>query len=406
MMESRDVKAELIHRIGENGQVPFVEFMDLALYWPNGGYYARKTLSNFYEDYYTSPVAHPLFGALICVQVYQLWLSLGKTTPFWVIEYGAGGGVLCRDFFSYSRHFPNEFRSSLRYVCVDRGNVDIFEWAVPDFDSVHRVTTSRAQFRNVVGCVISNEFVDAMPTHRIVVKEGEIREVYVTIVDDCMKEVLRNPSVPAILDRVKELEIDKYGDCEVEINLAMDEWIGDVGNALKKGFVITIDYGNVVSDQYPRHRKIGTLTSFYRHMQSDEIYSDVGCKDITSHVDFTSLINRGNQNGLSTFGLVTQREFLKNLGAQEYINRLVSIVSDQKTLDINRAAMLDITKPGGLGDFKVLIQGKNVQGVDLWGLTEYSEVEGQISQLPVPLIEDHHLGILERKHPHLSQQWL
>ena len=102
MMQSRDVKAELIHRIGENGQIPFVEFMNLALYWPNGGYYARKNLSNFYEDYYTSPVAHPLFGGLICVQVYQLWLLLGQTTPFWVIEYGAGAGVLCRDFFSYS----------------------------------------------------------------------------------------------------------------------------------------------------------------------------------------------------------------------------------------------------------------------------------------------------------------
>ena len=402
MIESRDVKAELIHRIEKNGKIPFVEFMDLVLYWPNGGYYARKNLSNFYEDYYTSPVAHPLFGALICVQVYQLWLLLGQITPFWVIEYGAAGGVLCRDFFSYSKHLPNDFQSAVRYVCVDRGTVAGFEVEATYLD---RVTTSRAQFSNITGCVISNEFVDAMPTHRIVVKNGDIREVYVTIMDGCIKEVLSTPSVSAIFDRVKDLGIDEHGDCEVEINLGMDEWIRDVGNALKKGFVITIDYGNIASELNSSQHKFGTITSFYRHMQSDDIYSDVGFKDITSHVDFTTLMKCGNQNRLSTVGLVTQREFLKNLGAQEYMSRLGSVVVDQKTLDINRAAMLDITKPGGLGDFKVLIQGKNIQGMDLWGLKGYSKIEGWLSQLPVPLIEDHHLDILERKHPHLSQQW-
>ena len=115
----RELQDEIEWRIKQRGEITFAEFMELALYWPKGGYY-RKPLNEVSQgDFYTSPAAHPAFGSLICLQVYQVWLILKRPDPFWVIEMGAGRGVLSHDLIEYSRYLPDGFHSSLNYICLD-----------------------------------------------------------------------------------------------------------------------------------------------------------------------------------------------------------------------------------------------------------------------------------------------
>ena len=93
----------------------------MALYWPDGGYYSRWGPIGGSGDYYTSPLAHPAFGALLAVQLFQMWKLLEQPAAFHVIEPGAGTGRLCRDVLSFAAQLPDGFGDSLRYVCVDRG---------------------------------------------------------------------------------------------------------------------------------------------------------------------------------------------------------------------------------------------------------------------------------------------
>ena len=401
----RDVQEELNSRIAEKGKITFAEFMALALFWPKGGYYIRTSDSGPVEDFYTAPAAHPTFGALLCLQVYQMWLLLGQPSPFWLVEMGAGSGLLCHDLVRYSRHLPSGFGESLRYVCLDRNSYWGAEEPFRTSHNVQRLAAASVPLRDITGCFLSNELVDSFPLHRVVLHKGRLQEIYVTLQHGQLMEVVGQPSTPELEQRLADLGITLPEGFCTEINLAMRPWIWDVAQAIDRGFVLTIDYGHHAQELYSPARSRGTLTSFYRHIQTGDPYKRIGQQDITALVDFTSLMDMGERCGLETLGLADQRSFLLNLGTQQYLQRLVEEGLRQRELESNRMAMLDIVRPGGLGDFKVLVQGKGVGRSPLWGLERCTKAQDLTFQLPVPLLTQHHLSLLQARYPHLSYQW-
>ena len=130
-------EAEIRRRIGQRGPITFAEFMDVALYWPHGGYYSRdgdhapdgdNTATSPFGpsgDYYTSPMAHPAFGSLLALQLYQFWLLLDRPEPFTVAEPGSGNGQLGRDILATAAGLPGGFPDALQYICLDRGPGDL-----------------------------------------------------------------------------------------------------------------------------------------------------------------------------------------------------------------------------------------------------------------------------------------
>ena len=87
----------IIQKIQKEGPVSFRDFMELALYHPQAGYYTsgREKIGED-GDFYTSSYLSPLFGKMIAKQLEEMWGLLDKE-PFTIIEYGAGTGTLCRD---------------------------------------------------------------------------------------------------------------------------------------------------------------------------------------------------------------------------------------------------------------------------------------------------------------------
>ena len=110
---------EVRRRIAEAGPITFAEFMDVALYWPRGGYYAARQALGAGGDFYTAPLTHPVFGALVARQLADMWRSLGSPDRFWTVELGAGSGVLAQDIASAARDVDGAFARELRYACVD-----------------------------------------------------------------------------------------------------------------------------------------------------------------------------------------------------------------------------------------------------------------------------------------------
>ena len=407
-------ESEIRRRIAGKGRVSFAEFMEVALYWPNGGYYSRTSAAVGPQgDYYTSPMVHPAFGALVSLQLFDMWRSLGSPGRFTVAEVGAGNGMLCRDIAAFSSHLPEGFPEALRYICLDVGSTAGFEMESPADDAPARVSRLRAAvpgesskpaptglpLRSLTGCVLTNELLDAFPVHQMVRQGGQLLENYVTVADGKLVTVPGELSTPALSERLDNLGVTLVDGQTAEINLGLAAWSRSLTETLESGFVLTVDYGREAMDLYsPIERMRGTLTTFYRHTQTDTPLQRVGAQDITAQVDFTSLVEEGRRAGLVPLGLTTQERFLRSLGLDRWQRQLAALGLPQHQADANRAGMVDLVRAGGLGDFKVLVQSKNVEAAGLWGLEPSDQALELADCLPVPLLAAQHLNLLSGRY--------
>ena len=268
--------------------------MEVALYHPDG-YYSRRGRQEAQGDYYTSPVAHPAFGALICVQLHKMWKTLGRPSPFWVIEAGAGNSVLASDFLAFAASRFHDFANSIRYVTIDRA------LAMNSRGTGQFVSTVRGfglPFKGVVGCVLSNELIDAFSVHRFKIANGCPREIFVKIDSKGnFIEALGEPTTPLIAERIAALDRKLPDGFRGEVNPSIRPWMSEVANSLERGYVLTIDYGYEAAELYSDDRSRGTLQSYYRHTDGHSPYQRVGRQDMTAHVDFTALIEEGRAAG-------------------------------------------------------------------------------------------------------------
>jgi SAM-dependent MidA family methyltransferase len=199
--------------------------------------------------------------------------------------------------------------------------------------------------------------------------EDRLMEVFVDY-DGDFTETLR-PAGPALTGYLQQLGVTLPQGFRAEINLEATEWIGQVSAALRKGFVITIDYGNSSSALY--HDKTGTLICYHRHTMNHSPYAFIGEQDITSHVNFSALDHWGRREGLEYCGYTSQARFLQGLG----LNRRLYQLEKENASDPRgpagetRQAVLHqlYTLLVGMGNtFKVLIQRKDIGHGFLSGL--------------------------------------
>jgi SAM-dependent MidA family methyltransferase len=224
---------------------------------------------------------------------------------------------------------------------------------------VQRVQTEGLQaFRNVVGCILCNELIDNFPVHRFAIQGGKVKEVFVTSAGGNLTEVLDEPSSPRIEERLTSLGLSLPEGYRGEVNLAMEDWAGQLARALDRGFILTIDYGQLASDLYTPQNNQGTLVCYYRHIVSSDPYQHIGQQDITCQVDFTSLMRLGNRHGLATVGYALQRQFLTNLGFSSFLDALQTQDLSSARTALSGMAMMALVDPEEYGDFKVLAQAK------------------------------------------------
>jgi len=207
--------------------------------------------------------------------------------------------------------------------------------------------------------VVSNELLDSMPVRRVRIDDGELREIFVDRDEKQFREEVQGSSTPEIGRYFERLGLLPGEGCTSEVNLAAVEWMSRTGAALRSGFVLTFDYGYEAEELYTPWRKDGTLLCFYKHNPSNDPYARIGRQDMTSHVDFTSLRHAGEMAGLKTLGLVTQSEFLTNLGIGEALPGHNDELSLEERL-ARRRGVSELVDPAGLGRIKVLVQTKGI----------------------------------------------
>ena len=371
-MDVQDLRKEISDLIHKRGKITFADFMELALYHSEYGYYTSKKEKIGKEgDYYTSSDVHSVFGELIASQLEQMWRLLGSNR-FTVVEIGAGKGWLCHDILNYVRNEYPEFFEKIDYKIVEisRNLIERQSNTLKGLEekvSWESFSEDGFSFNPIEGCFLSNEFVDSLPVHQVVVENNRLKEIYVTTTDDMFCEKIDELSNPELEDYFDNSKINLKEGQRAEVNLKALDWVKNISYCLNRGFVITMDYGHLAEDLYSEERYRGTLMCYYEHTTSENPYERVGNQDITSHVNFSSIIEEGARSGLSTTGFTRQSNFLIALGILNKMNEVQGDISKLLT-------MKNLFLPGGMGDiFKVLIQHKEIDSPELIGLRSMSE---------------------------------
>ena len=376
------LKQFILSRIAEKGAVPFSQFMEWCLYHPEYGYYPSEDLRIGKEgDYYTSPCVHPLFGGMVAKQLSQMAEILGEGN-FDVVEMGGGRGFLCQDILNWAKKKTPDFFNRLRYYLLETSPSLLKEQKERlrpyeeegKIDWMDPIIFEKEKDR-IRGCILSNELVDAFPVHRVVFDHGKLKEVYVTRHNGQLKEVMDDPSDPALLSYFESMGIRLQEGQRAEVNLRALDWMEKVGRFLEKGFVLTIDYGYLAEELYAPYRRNGTLLCYYRHQTSQNPYEHLGEQDITSHVNFTDLIKKGEEVGLRFAGLVPQYRFLIALGILQEMDSLGQNLSELDGLKMRLSLMHLIEPEAGMGEmFKVMIQRKGIDEPLLEGLRDLNSI--------------------------------
>src|SRR5438132_3057029 len=225
---------------------------------------------------------------------------------------------------------------------------------VPDLDAIPA--------DSITGVFLSNELVDAFPVHRVVKRPLGLREIFVGWDGSRFIEIEAPLCSSALEAYVARLAISLEVGQQAEVNLEALEWMRQAGARLRRGLVVTIDYGHAASDLFAPARKTGTLLGYYRHTVSDSPYVRVGQQDLTAHVDFTSLALAGQDVGLEVTGFTHQLHLLLNLGIESNLAGVGMELS-------HVPAMRELLRPDGMGTtYKVLIQHKGMRPPQLDGL--------------------------------------
>jgi SAM-dependent MidA family methyltransferase len=360
MMHNSVLHQLISERIQREGPLPFATYMRMALYEPGYGYYVTGSAKMGWQgDYYTSTDGSTLFANCMGGQLHAMWEQLKCPSHFTVLEQGAGRGHLAEGVRAWALKEARAFHTALDYRTEDiYAGRDALDLELPGATPA---------------IVLSNELIDAFPVH-LVEKRGErLYEIFVDVQQDgrfC--EVLGEPSTPEVAGYLDSFNIPWSSFEEgwrAEINLDALRWIQRTASLLRRGFILTIDYGDKARALYTAARKHGTLLCYFQHHANERPLQRPGEQDITAHVNFSALINEGRRLGMRLHKFTTQRLWLQSLGMQEELERRriheFAAADTERATDRGQVALLQwrdlqqrvaaLTDPDGMGNFKVLI---------------------------------------------------
>ena len=181
--------ADQIHH-SPHQRITFADYMEQTLYHPDYGYYATNQVQiGVRGDFFTSPHLGRDFGELLAEQLVDLWQVMDQPQPFHLVEMGAGQGLLAVDILRHLQQQHPDFFAALEYIIVEKAAGLIadqqrrLQRLIDQGFPIHWRSWDEIPSQSIVGCCFSNELVDAFPVHQVILKQGELQEIYVTTPD-------------------------------------------------------------------------------------------------------------------------------------------------------------------------------------------------------------------------------
>lgn len=319
--------------------------MDLALTAPGLGYYATSDRRPTRQgDFLTAPELHPFFGRCIGRQLDEVWQRLGRPDPFTVREYGAGRGTMRGTVAAGLRADRSQLADALAWVSLD----------LPD-------RSDQMPDRPFDGVVLANEYLDALPVHRLQQLGDTISERWVTWQDGWFAEVIADLSSPDLLRPLEEAGITLADGQVADVAPGWKSFPAMATQRLARGLVMIIDYGHAAQKLYGRRRMAGSLLTYRRHQAGDDPFRAIGRQDLTAHVDLSTVERAAVAADLEPLGSTSQAEFLVGLG----LGAMLRALGEQPRTDPvayveARSAVARFLDPRHLGGFRVLGFGRDL----------------------------------------------
>ena len=325
------------------------------MFAPGLGYYSAGAAKiGTAGDFTTAPEMSSLFGATLAKQVAQVLAVTGGD----VLEFGAGSGKLAGDLIRALQKIGCEPR---QYLILEpspdlreRQN-SFLQKEIPEW--ISRVQWIDQLPKKFSGVMIANEVLDAMPIDLVSWQLDGIHERGVAISGDDFKWADRMLAPGSLLDHVKNISVSPG--YVSEIHRAGAAFIRSVGDSLKHGAALLIDYGFLDHEYYHVDRNAGTVMCHYRHRAHTDPFFLPGAQDITAHVNFSTMMDAARSVGLDIEGFTTQANFLIACGITDQLGEIDPANAAQYLPLANQVQRL--LSPAEMGElFKVLAVGRGM----------------------------------------------
>jgi SAM-dependent MidA family methyltransferase len=350
-------------RIERDGPISFCDWMQTALYDERAGYYCRvgRARQGRAGDYRTAPESSPLFAATFARYFSRLFSELGSPPAWTIFEAGAGSGDFAYGVLtSLQTHHASVFAAT-NYV-IDEVSADARVRAsarLSDFaERVKFESLSEVTKPVEVGIVFTNELIDALPVHRVTMRDGRLRQLCVGVDQDDFVWAECDPD-KRLQDYCPNAGFSLAEGQIAEVNLNAEDFLSAAASLFDRGFVITVDYGAEREELlHAPHRHEGTLRAFHRHQLRADVLANPGEQDLTTTIDWAQMREAGARAELKTARHERLDQFLLAEGLLDELEILTSMLSDLDALRLRTSAREMIMPHGLAASFQVLVQKK------------------------------------------------
>jgi len=379
-MNGKRSMLDVLRKSLKGSDLPFHDFVELVLYHPEFGYYARSESPVGREgDYVTSPVLSPVFSYSLG-KLCREFMSRSGDDVWQVVDIGCGDGGLMRAVArevgsgewgvgagETSSSTPHPPHPTPQFFGVDRN----LGRAIPD-PNVTYVTSLAEVPPADARLIISNELFDALPFARLVQRGENLHELWVTERDGALDWSEHEADAryeEYFAERGITLDDGQFADISLEWAALYDE----ICRFTKRGLIVTFDYGLPQSKLFRgRLRRFGTAAAYAKQRVSRDLLVNPGQQDLTAHINFDDLRRTGEGQAFASLFFDIQAKFLLALGATEHelftpIGDLaVESANEGLTLLQDRDDARRLILPDGIGaDIRVLVQGRGM-GPEPW----------------------------------------
>ena len=282
---------DVLRNLLSYGPLSFRDFVEIVLYHPEFGYYARgQHPAGKGADYVTAPTLSPLFSYAIGNLVRE-FVSRCEGAVCSIVDIGCGDGSLIASL-------PSE---NTRFFCVDRSRGPLKTIDEVPADGVH--------------LILSNELYDAFPFARVVQRGEHLHELWVTEELEWTEREAPQHYEDYFASHGLQLEDGQFAD----LSLEWEAFHGDVVRRFARALFVTIDYGHPANKLFhPRFRRFGTAAAYAQQRVTRDLLANPGEQDLTAHINFTDLERAGEREGAKTLFFDRLAKFLLTLDITEH----------------------------------------------------------------------------------------
>lgn len=332
---------KIIDLIRLNGPISVSEYFALCLGDPEFGYYRTREPFGAGGDFVTAPEISQLFGEMIGIFMILAWQGHGRPDSLQVVEIGPGRGSLMADLQRVVTELRPDMAATASFNLVEtsaRLQAIQKKTLAPRGLNTHWHETLQSVPSGWT-LLVANELFDAIPMRQFVKCPDGFRERVITI--DEREQLVFAPGLakiePALLPAGTEIADGTIFETAPARNAMMEEIAGRL--TAKGGVGLIVDYGH-------GQTAYGDTLQAVRNHRYEDVLTSPGEADLTSHVDFAALGRAARAQRATVAGLLTQGQFLLELGLLERAGALGA----GKTPDVQQAIQHSVDRLAGDGE--------------------------------------------------------